>query len=74
MQSSRQWNGRRSETTSPGHASSLPDTRPITKNPWICLHSFRANRESLILKPNDDDGERRTFYGSQMDESLGSAL
>jgi hypothetical protein len=27
-----------------------------------------ANRERLILKPNDDDGERQTFVGTEMDD------
>ena len=31
------------------------------------IHS--GNRERLILKPNDDDGERRTFVGAEMDEA-----
>ena len=30
---------------------------------------IQSNRERLILKPNDDDGERRTFVGAEMDES-----
>ena len=29
---------------------------------------IHTNRERLILKPNDDDGERRTFYGPEMDD------
>ena len=30
---------------------------------------IHANRERLIMKPNDDDGERRTFFGAEMDEA-----
>lgn len=30
---------------------------------------IQSNRERLILKPNDDDGERRTFVGSELDDS-----
>ena len=30
---------------------------------------IHAHRERLILKPNDDDGERRTFFGAQMDDT-----
>jgi hypothetical protein len=30
---------------------------------------IQSNRERLVLKPNDDDGERRTFHGAEMDES-----
>lgn len=33
------------------------------------LEFIHANRERLILKPNDDDGERRTYVGAEMDES-----
>jgi hypothetical protein len=30
---------------------------------------IHANRERLILKPNDDDGEKRTFSGVEMDDN-----
>jgi hypothetical protein len=30
---------------------------------------IQANRERLVLKPNDDDGERRTYVGAELDES-----
>jgi hypothetical protein len=28
-----------------------------------------AHREQLVLKPNEDDGERRTYLGAELDES-----
>src|SRR4051794_35002014 len=28
---------------------------------------IQSNRDRLVLKPNDDDGERRTFVGAEMD-------
>jgi len=30
---------------------------------------IQSNRDRLVLKPNDDDGERRTFVGAEMDDS-----
>lgn len=30
---------------------------------------IQSNRERLVLKPNDDDGERQTFVGSKLDDS-----
>lgn len=36
----------------------------------IDLPAFiQANRERLVLKPNDDDGERRTYHGAEMDDA-----
>lgn len=36
----------------------------------IDLPAFiQGNRERLVLKPNDEDGERQTFVGSQLDEN-----
>lgn len=54
----------------------IPWTRVVTAGntayheETVDLPAFiHANRERLILKPNDDDGEKRTFYGAEMDES-----
>ncbi|MBC8164932.1 MAG: hypothetical protein H7Y20_03545 [Bryobacteraceae bacterium] len=30
---------------------------------------IQSNRERLVLKPNDEDGERQTFVGSDLDDS-----
>jgi hypothetical protein len=36
----------------------------------IDLPAFiQGNRERLVLKPNEEDGERQTFVGSQLDDS-----
>jgi hypothetical protein len=36
----------------------------------IDLPAFiQGNRERLVLKPNDEDGERQTFVGAELDES-----
>jgi len=36
----------------------------------IDLPAFiQSNREKLVLKPNDDDGERQTFVGTDLDDS-----
>ena len=54
----------------------IPWTRVVTAGntayheETVDLPAFiQSNRERLILKPNDDDGERRTFHGAEMDES-----
>ena len=54
----------------------IPWTRVVTAgntayhDNTVDLPEFiHANRERLILKPNDDDGERRTYFGAEMDES-----
>jgi hypothetical protein len=54
----------------------IPWTRVVTANTvsyhdqTVDLPAFiQSNRERLILKPNDDDGERRTYVGAEMDES-----
>jgi hypothetical protein len=54
----------------------IPWTRVVTAGntayheQQVDLPAFiHVNRERLILKPNDDDGERRTFVGAEMDEA-----
>lgn len=42
----------------------------IYRDQTVDLAEFiHSNRERLILKPNDDDGERRSYLGSEMDDS-----
>ncbi|HYI94694.1 MAG TPA: hypothetical protein VEX68_14205 [Bryobacteraceae bacterium] len=54
----------------------IPWTRVVTASTvsyhdqTVDLPAFiQSNRERLILKPNDDDGERRTYVGAELDES-----
>jgi hypothetical protein len=54
----------------------IPWTRVVTaaittyRDETIDLPAFiQSNRERLILQPNDDDGERQTFVGAEMDDS-----
>lgn len=54
----------------------LPWTRVVAathttyRDQPIDLPAFiQGNRERLVLKPNDDDGERQTFVGSDLDDS-----
>jgi hypothetical protein len=42
----------------------------VYREETIDLPAFiRTNRDRLVLKPSDDDGERRTFYGPEMDDA-----
>jgi hypothetical protein len=54
----------------------IPWTRVVAagntqyRDQTVDLPAFiQSNRERLVLKPNDDDGERRTYAGAEMDES-----
>jgi len=54
----------------------IPWTRVVAANNTtyreqnIDLPAFiQSNREKLVLRPNDDDGERQTFVGTELDDS-----
>jgi hypothetical protein len=54
----------------------IPWTRVVVagnttyRDETIDLPAFiQSNRERMILKPNDSDGERQTFVGSEMDDT-----
>ena len=45
-------------------------THTTYRDESIDLPAFiQSNRDKLVLKPNDEDGEQQTFVGSELDES-----